>query len=85
MCLRILLQVRVKVNKIFRIFAETNNTMKRESLYEKALRLAKQDHPDGNLKHIRNSARHYFVFLRKQINGRNTLIKENGKYKFVNQ
>ena len=59
--------------------------MKRESLYEKALRFAKQDNPDGNWKRVRNSARHYFVLFRKQVNGCNTLLKENGKYKFVNQ
>ena len=58
--------------------------MKHETLYEKAIRLSKQDNPDGNLKHIRNSARHYFVMLRKLQNGHSTLIKENGKYKFVN-
>jgi len=50
-----------------------------ESLYDKALRLAIQDNPDGNPERIKNSTRQYFAHFFKLRHGIKTIGKADDK------
>jgi hypothetical protein len=50
-----------------------------ESIYEKSVRLAKQDNPDGNPQAIKNSTKHYFAHFFKLRNGIKSIGRTEGK------